>query len=118
MKCKECEIRYRGAVAGQGFTKYECQKCGQIAWYHNTLTPRYCTTCCENDFICEYCGKNLLIEAILECKEKTNLYDVALEIGVSETSLRKYINKGTVGNKIIKKVKEWYKDKNEQRFQY
>lgn len=116
MICKECRNKYEGAVAGQAFTKYVCKKCGQIAWYHNTLTPNYCTACCEENYICEYCGKNLLIEAILEHKEKHNLYDAALEIGVSEVSLRTYINKEKAGKKILEKIKAWYRETHERRF--
>ena len=116
MKCKECEARGIGMVAGQAFTKYVCKKCGQIAWYHNTATPNYCVNCCEEDYICEYCGKSLLIEAIIDNQEKTSLYNVALEIGVSETSLRNYITKGKIGDRVLKKVKEWYKNNYERRF--
>lgn len=116
MWCKECKAKYERAVAGQGFTKYICDKCGQIAWYHNTLTPHYCTACCEENVICEHCGKSLLVEAIIEQMEQTNLYNVALEIGVSETSLRKYITKGSIGDRVLKKVKEWYKNSHERRF--
>lgn len=112
MICKECEAKYKGAVAGQGFTKYVCKKCGQIAWYHNTLTPNYCTYCCEQENICEYCGKNLYVEAILEEKEKSNLYAVALDMDVSETSLYKFIKTGSVGSKVLKKIKIWYEGRN------
>ena len=114
MQCKECKIKYEKVIAGQAFTKYICEKCGQIAWYHNTLTPKYCTTCCEEDVICEYCGKSLLIEAILEQKEKRSLYDIALDIDISESSLYKYITTGSIGDKVLKKIRKWYKD--ERRF--
>ena len=113
MKCKECEAKNRGLIAGQAFTKYICKKCGQIAWYHNTAVPNYCTACCQEDFICEYCGKSLLIEAILEHKEKYSLYDAALEIGTSEYSLRKYINTGSIGDRVLRKIKKWYKENHE-----
>lgn len=109
-QCRECYNKYNGAVAGQAFTKYICKKCGQIAYYHNTLTPHYCTSCCEENYICEYCGKSLLIEEILERKEKADLYSVALEIGVSETSLYKYINTGHIGDRVLKKIKKWYEE--------
>ena len=114
-ECKECRERYRNVIAGQAFTKFVCEKCHQIAWYHNTLTPHYCTSCVEEHYICQRCGKSLLLEAILEHKEKYNLYDAALEIGVSEVSLRNYINKGTVGDKVLKKIKEWYDELSRKR---
>lgn len=112
-ECKECRDKYRNAIAGQAFTKFVCEKCGQIAWYYNTLTPHYCTSCCEEYYICQRCGKNLLIEAILEHKERNNLYDAALEIGVSEVSLRNYLKNGTIGDKVLKKIKKWYEGLNE-----
>ena len=110
-ECKECRDKYRNAVAGQAFTKFICKKCGQVAWYHNTLTPHYCTSCVEESYICQRCGKNLLVEAVLEHKEKYNLYDAALEIGVSEVSLRKFIKDGDIGYKVKKKIVEWYRNK-------
>lgn len=116
MKCKECEAKYNGAVCGQGFTKYTCNKCGQIAWWHNTLIPNYCTSCCKENYICECCGKSLLIEAILEHKDKYNLYDAALEIGTSEYSLRKYISTGSIGDRVLKKIIKWYEGNHECRF--
>lgn len=112
-ECEECRVKYRNAVAGQGFTKFVCKKCGQIAWYHNTLTPSYCTSCVEENYICQRCGKDLLLEAVLKHKEKYNLYDAALEIGCSEVSLRNYINKGVLGDKVRKKVIKWYEGLNE-----
>ena len=112
-ECKECRVKYHGAACGQGFTQFTCKKCGQIAWYHNTLTPNYCTSCVEEHYICQRCGKDLLLEAVLAHKEKYNLYDVALEIGCSEVSLRNYINKGILGDKVRKKVIKWYEGLNE-----
>ena len=112
-ECKECRLKYQNAVSGQAFTKFTCEKCGQIAWYHNTLTPHYCTSCVEKHYICQRCGKDLLLEAVLGHKEKYNLYDAALEIGCSEVSLRNYINKGILGDKVRKKVVKWYEGLNE-----
>ena len=113
-ECEECREKYKHAVVGQAFTKYICEKCGQVVLYHNTLVPRYCTHCCDEHYICQRCGKDLLKEAILKHKEKYNLYDAALEIGVSEVSLRNYINKGSLGDKVRKKIIEWYEGLNEQ----
>ena len=107
-ECKECRVKYHGAACGQGFTKFTCEKCGQIAWYHNTLTPHYCTSCVEKYYICQRCGKDLLLEAVLEHKEKYNLYDAALEIGCSEASLYKYVTTGIVGERVKKKIIKWY----------
>ena len=107
-ECKECRVKYYGAACGQGFTKFTCEKCGQIAWYHNTLTPHYCTSCVEKYYICQRCGKDLLLEAVLEHKEKHNLYDAALEIGCSEASLYKYVTTGIVGERVKKKIIKWY----------
>lgn len=109
-ECEECKIKYQNAVSGQAFTKFTCERCGQIAWYHNTLTPHYCTLCCEENYICQRCGKDLLKEAILKHKEKYNLYDAALEIGVSEVSLRNYINKRVLGDKVKKKIIRWFEE--------
>ena len=107
-ECKECRVKYHGAACGQGFTKFTCEKCGQIAWYHNTLTPHYCTFCVEKYYICQRCGKDLLLEAVLEHKEKHNLYDAALEIGCSEASLYKYVTTGVVEDRVRKKIIKWY----------
>ena len=110
-ECKECRIKYYGAACGQGFTHFNCEKCGQTAWYHNTLTPHYCPSCAEKYYICHRCGKDLLLEAILEHKEKHNLYDAALEIGCSEASLYKYVTTGVVGDRVRKKIIKWYEGK-------
>ena len=39
--------------------------------------------------------------------------DAALEIGVSEVSLRNYLKNGTIGDKVLKKIKKWYEGLNE-----
>lgn len=98
----------KGMVAGQGFTKYTCEICGQEGWWHNTATPKICPSCSEKYFLCERCCKNFLHEAIMKAKDKTNLYDVALDIGISESSLYKYLHEGKVGKKVYSKLKEWY----------
>ena len=110
MECRECKVKYERAVAGQAFTKYQCKRCGQLGYYHNTLIPNYCPSCSEEHYICERCGKDLLLEAILKLRDETNLYNVALEIGCSETSLRKYIEKGSLGDRDRKKVIKWYEN--------
>lgn len=110
MLCNECRVKEKGSVAGQGFTRYTCEKCGQTGFHHNTNTPKYCTFCSNTYFICEKCGKNILIEKILRLKEEANLYAVALEIDCSEYSLRKFIKQGYVGNRVMKKIIKWYKE--------
>lgn len=114
LECKKCYVENFGAAAGQGFTKYTCKKCGQTIWHHNTNTPEYCTACCEKFYICQRCGKDLLLEAVLEHKEKHNLYDAALEIGCSESTLWNYINKGILKDRTRKKIIAWYEGKNER----
>ena len=113
-ECKDCRDKYKNAVAGQGFTKFVCEKCGQIAWYHNTLTPDYCTSCVEDNYICQRCGKDLLLEAIKEHASRTNLYDAALEIGCSESTLYKYVTTGKIGDRVKKKIIKWYEGLNEK----
>lgn len=112
-ECRECKVKYSRAVGGQGFTKFTCEKCGQTAWYHNTLTPHYCPSCCEENYICQRCGKDLLKEAILAHAEKYGMYDAALEIGVSDVSLRTFVNKGRAGYKVRNKIIKWYEGFNE-----
>lgn len=95
-------------LAGQGFTQYKCEKCGQLAFHPNTHVPRYCHSCSTENYICQRCGADLLLEEVIEAKEKTSLYDTALMIGCSEYSLRKYIEKGTVGLRVALKIKKWF----------
>ena len=52
-----------------------------------------------------------MLEAILDHKEKHNLYDAALEIGCSEASLYKYVTTGVVGDRVRKKIIKWYEGK-------
>ena len=106
MECRKCrEGKY---VAGQAFTQYKCEKCGQLGWHPNTATPKYCSSCAEKDYVCQRCGADLLLEEIIESKDKISLYDTALMIGCSEYSLRKYIEKGTVGARVLSKIKKWF----------
>lgn len=110
MECKKC--RLDKGIAGQGFTQYTCEKCGQLAWHHNTAVPKYCHSCSDKFYICKRCGADLLLEEILESKEKISLYDTALLIGCSEYSLRKYIEKGTIGPRVMKKLHHWFDERN------
>ena len=108
MECKKCRAESKGTLAGQGFTQYTCEKCGQLAFHHNTNVPKYCYFCSTNNYICQRCGADLLLEEILESKEKISLYDTALMIGCSEYSLRMYIEKGTIGSRVMAKIKKWF----------
>lgn len=108
MQCINCIMEGKGMVAGQAFTKYVCEVCGQEGFWHNTAVPKICPSCSEAYMLCERCGKNLLKEAIMKAKDKTNLYDVALDIGCSESSLYKYLNEGKIGKKVYNKIKNWY----------
>ena len=112
MECKKCRAEARGMMSGQGFTQYICENCGQIAYHHNTSVPKYCSSCSDSFYICQRCGADLLLEEILESKEKISLYDTALLIGCSEFSLRKYIEKGTIGPRVLNKVKKWFDARN------
>ena len=48
------------------------------------------------------------INKILKFKERKNLYEIALDIGISEYSLYCYINSyKKVGTRTIKKIKEY-----------
>ena len=112
MNCRKCRAEQRGLIAGQAFTKYKCSKCGQLGYHHNTAVPKICDYCSNTFFICQTCRADLLLDEILDQKEKTNLYDVALMIGCSEYSLRMYIKKGTVGNQVHKKIVRWFRERN------
>ena len=112
MECKQCRAQSKGMMSGQGFRQYECEKCGQLAFHHNTDVPKYCYTCSTENYICQRCGKDLLEEEILESKEKISLYDTALMIGCSEYSLRKYLERGTAGPRVLNKIKKWFDSRN------
>lgn len=108
MECIACQMANKGLIGGQAFTEFTCERCGQISYHHNTNIPKYCYTCSSSEYICNRCGKDLLVEKILREKDKSSLYDVALDIGCSESSLRRYINKGIVGKKVKAKIIVWY----------
>lgn len=57
MECMKC--RMDKGFAGQGFTKFTCEKCGKEDWHHNTNTPRFCNECSKKYNICERCGSKL-----------------------------------------------------------
>lgn len=110
MECKKCRLD-RG-FAGQGFTQYKCERCGQLGWHHNTAVPKFCPTCSDKYYICQRCGKDLLEEEIRESKDKISLYDTALLIGCSEYSLRKYLERGTAGPRVMSKIQKWFDGRN------
>ena len=99
-------------ISGQGFTQYTCEHCGQVGFHHNTNPPKICSFCSDQLFLCQRCGADLLLDEILDMKEKTSLYDVALMIGCSEYSLRMYIKKGEIGEQVRKKIVKWFKERN------
>ena len=109
MECVNCLIENKGLIGGQAFTEFKCQKCGQLSYHHNTNVPKYCYNCSSTEYICERCGKDLLLEKILKEKGKSSLYEVALDIGCSESSLRTYMYTGKVGKRVKAKIIEWYR---------
>ena len=111
MFCNDCLINK--GIAGQGFTRYTCVVCGQEGFWHNTNIPTVCPECSKRLLICERCGKDLVKEAVLKAKDKSNLLDVALDIGCSESSLYNYVTKGKVGPKVYNKIRKWYYNLNE-----
>ena len=111
MKCSKCKMDK--GLAGQGFTKYTCEICGQEGFWHNTDIPKICPSCSKNLCLCDKCGKDMLKEAIEKAKNKTNMLDVALDIGISESSLYKYFTEGKAGDKVISKIRKWYYNLNE-----
>ena len=116
--CKECYEEYKNTIAGQGFTKYVCEKCGQIAWYHNTNVPKYCSYCCEENDICERCGKSLITEAIDEVLRdmgtRKGLNKISEETELSDFTILKFRKGGNVKGSTRKKLRKWYRDRNER----
>ena len=55
MICKKC-LMDRCYIAGQAFTEWTCQKCGETFIHHNTNTPKICKMCSEEYNLCEQCG--------------------------------------------------------------
>lgn len=43
-------------MAGQGFTKWNCSKCGKELIHHNTDVPKVCHRCSIDYNLCEKCG--------------------------------------------------------------
>jgi hypothetical protein len=54
-ECKACYYEVR--LAGQAFTRYECQQCSKPAMHHNTAVPRLCDNCADKGVLCARCGK-------------------------------------------------------------
>lgn len=58
MICKKCLVD-RCFIAGQGFTKWTCTKCGKEFEHHNTDKPKICKECSEKYNLCEKCGESI-----------------------------------------------------------
>lgn len=55
-------------------------------------------------------------EKILELKKKYSLYEIALDIGISESSLYNYVNKyKNVSRKIVNKIERFLESNGEER---
>lgn len=56
--CNECgEMESKGIIAGQGFTKRDCEWCGKTEQYHSTYTDALCSDCSLPSATCKHCGK-------------------------------------------------------------
>lgn len=52
--------------------------------------------------------KDLKVQALLKLKKTKSLYDIALDIGISESSLYNYVNKyKPVGKSITEKIERY-----------
>lgn len=61
LKIQECKTCFylRNGIAGQAFTKYNCQHCGKEQMYHNTAVPNYCVECAKQYNTCVRCGSEM-----------------------------------------------------------
>ncbi|MGG4438389.1 hypothetical protein AAXE64_27945 [Priestia megaterium] len=53
--CKTCHY-LKSSMAGQAFTKYNCQHCGEEHHHPNTNVPKYCPACSDKFDMCKKCG--------------------------------------------------------------
>lgn len=53
--CKSCHY-LKSSIAGQAFTKYNCQHCGEEHHHPNTNVPKYCSACSDKFDMCKKCG--------------------------------------------------------------
>jgi len=61
-RCSACEYLHRYRLAGQAFTDWKCQICGDEHSHHNTAVPRLCLRCAKNYRLCAECGGDLETE--------------------------------------------------------
>ena len=47
-------------------------------------------------------------QLVLTYKKNTSLYDIALDIGISESSLYKFMNGDKLSNKTLNKINNWF----------
>ena len=57
--CNYCSKKSVAVIAGQAFTKYQCEWCEKIFTHHNTNTPRVCPVCAERENICQRCAHDI-----------------------------------------------------------
>jgi hypothetical protein len=55
-QCEACYYVIGGAIAGHGFTEWECRCCGARTSWRNTATPRLCGPCADLLDACVRCG--------------------------------------------------------------
>jgi hypothetical protein len=58
-KCCWCFYLRRGAIVGHGFTKWNCQLCGDEHQHPNTAVPRLCDACGDDFGLCISCGGDI-----------------------------------------------------------
>ena len=67
--CAYCSKK--SVIAGQAFTKYQCEWCDKTFLHPNTNTPRVCPICAERENICQRCAHDIesVINTINELKK-------------------------------------------------
>lgn len=59
-RCAPCEYLGRYRLAGQAFTAWKCQLCGEDQPSHpNTSVPRLCDGCAKTYGLCATCGGDI-----------------------------------------------------------
>jgi hypothetical protein len=62
-RCAACEYLKRYRIAGQGFTRWNCQLCATEQPSHpNTAVPRLCSGCAKAYGLCVDCGGDIETE--------------------------------------------------------
>lgn len=52
--CKKCRD-FGHLIAGQAFTHYTCDRCGERHNWHNIDTPKICRVCSDTFNVCMRC---------------------------------------------------------------